>query len=132
MRANHTGWSRVRSRTPMKGIGAAARHRGYEDARQGLGFPREYDGWPTFQQKNYERGRQQWALVHRALGGTEKDMLHTKAPRWARNMYLTTAVDRVLGRGALDRVCREIGLTTFNDMTFSAYLRWFAVGKVDA
>ena len=127
MSSNHRPGIAVRETRPMDGGAAMYRHAGYEDARKGLPFRREYDGWPQHQQRNYERGRQFFADVHHVIGGTEKDMLHTKALPWRRNMYSRTHLERAYGGNSGLKCCpflREVA--AFRDMTTAAYGAWFS------
>lgn len=54
---------------PAKNEAAAIRRRGYMDAREGVGYPKEYEAsWNRARQINYERGRHQCAIARAALG----------------------------------------------------------------
>ncbi len=76
--------------TPAKDALTEIRWRGYMDAMNGNGFPREYDAsWKRHQQINYERGRHQWAGLQAAT--------HGNAPVWPRNALLTTVWRRMMG-----------------------------------
>lgn len=118
---NHLGTRRIRrAGTPSSSQLTSARNLGYEDARRGLPFRREYETMSETLQRAYERGRQQWALVHRALGGTARDPLPSPAPRWPRNMRLETLLRRCLGDDAAVTVLLATKAHVFNDMTVHA------------
>lgn len=103
----------------------AARCRGYNDARKGLPFAREYDGWRELVQINYELGRQQAACAHRELGGEARDVSRSKAPLWRRNAHLGRVLRRHLSDDALQRMADDAGVHSITDMTYRAYARWF-------
>jgi|SRR5262245_41508493 len=88
-----------RPRRPMDAIAGQRRWEGYGDAAQGLGFRAEYDSWPKGEQRNYERGRQIAVMLKARTGGV---------PRWARNLLLTTALDRAVGRAVHAPILREV------------------------
>lgn len=111
-----------RSSRPMDDVNAAIRHAGYEDARQALPFRREYDGWNHTAQTNYEWGRQQAVAAHILSGGNEKDLMHSRAPKWARNRILS----RCLRAAGVPKLSAVVNIREFVDMTGSAYARWFA------
>lgn len=129
---NHATGSNARALRPMDGGGAHYQHCGYEDARRGLPFRRAYDTWPEPEQRNYERGRQIWADVHCCGGGTDKDMRHTAALPWRRNMYGKTHLDRAYG--VPGRHTKMDGFLVsparFRDMTAYAYSAWFTVEMI--
>lgn len=111
----------LRSDLPMNDPEGAPLHAGWEDARKGLPHRPEYDAQTTFWQINYERGRQMAALTHRNAGGTDRDMLHHRAPKWRRNERLPSCLRRAglgpTGAGPM---------ATFVAMTETAYARWFS------
>lgn len=115
--ANHSTGGRSAAKLPRVGTRSWFRHAGYEDARQGFGFRREYDGWSDIDQRNYERGRWQAALVHRALGGTERDMLQSRAPKWPRTQHLKSAVRGKLSDAAARDIWRETSALAFDNPT---------------
>lgn len=106
---------------PMDNEFTAARHAGYEDARQGLPFRREYEGWRHTMQLNYELGRAQAIAAHVRVGGTEKDLLHNRSPKWPRNRRMSP----MLRAGGVPPLAPLVDARTFQDMTGSAYARWF-------
>ena len=81
--SNHNRTQYHKAKTPANSPRAAIKHQGYEDARAGRAFPREYDNWPAFDQRNYEWGR---SLASAMIGETGK------APQWPRNRHIERIV----------------------------------------
>lgn len=72
-------------KTPARDYQAEFMWLGYCDARQGLPFCKDYDGWPEPRQRNYEWGRGLAIAAKVAMGN---------APAWPRNRYITRIVPR--------------------------------------
>lgn len=84
--SNHKRTRYCVAKTPANSPRTAIKHRGYEDARAGRAFPREYDDWPAFDQRNYEWGRSLASAMIGELG---------VAPGWPRNRH----IERIVTRG---------------------------------
>jgi len=70
-------------KTPANDAKAQTMWLGYCDARAGLPFASEYDGWAEGRQRNYEWGRGLAVAVKAAMGN---------APAWPRNRYISRMV----------------------------------------
>ena len=97
--SNQAHLTRKQAGTPARCAVAAKAHQGYNDAVQGLGFPREYDTWAAYAQRNYERGRQ----IVAALRGAE-----LAVPKWTRNSRLQTILVKRIGLPAAEQVVRPL------------------------
>jgi hypothetical protein len=72
---------------------------GWEHVRQNLGWPVEYEKWPTFLQQTYEDGRQMAVEVRAALIGSRSGWLEA----WPSLDSLPPETHRVLA----ERACWE-------------------------
>lgn len=75
---------RIRASTPASDVLSHHNWRGWEDKRQGRGFPTDYDAWPEHLQRNYELGR-----CRASAAGANP-------PRWPRNMRFISFARRSL------------------------------------
>ena len=91
MRNNTNGGKTRKASTPILDPRAAVRYAGYCDAQQGLGFRREYETMHPADQRNYERGRQQFFEGVSLTKG--------RGINWYEFETFTTAVSRLMPAG---------------------------------
>jgi hypothetical protein len=90
--------------TPANDPRTQVRWMGFEDARNGRGFCREYETtFKSADQRNYERGRQQAILITTLTGKL--------APYWPRNMLFSTYLRDMIGWSVAQAVRQDMAAT---------------------